>query len=143
MSVPEKIINKKLYSEIKEEIKEEYPKNSAYRSALIIKRYKEAGGKIKRGYESNLDRWFEEEWINVYSYLKENKIVKCGDKNYTKKSACRPLKRVSPETPTTLPELLEIYTKKEILAAVNKKNKDPQNTILRWDTLSVYTKSKK
>ena len=40
-------INNELYEKVKKEIYEKYPKHSAYRSALLVKRYKELGGKYK------------------------------------------------------------------------------------------------
>ena len=36
--------NKELYERIKKEVYEEMPKHSAYRSSILVKRYKEAGG---------------------------------------------------------------------------------------------------
>ena len=37
--------NKELYERIKKEVYEEMPKHSAYRSSILVKRYKDAGGK--------------------------------------------------------------------------------------------------
>ena len=37
--------NKELYERIKKEVYEEMPKHSAYRSSILVKRYKEAGAK--------------------------------------------------------------------------------------------------
>lgn len=139
MEVPEKIKNKNLYLKVKEEVIKNYPKHSAFRSMLIIKEYKKRGGEIneKKEKKSGLNLWLKEEWINVYAYLKENKIVKCGDERYVDKSACRPLKRITSKTPITLPELLKIHSKEKILKAIEKKNKDPQQTRMNWKTLSV------
>ena len=39
--------NKKLYEKVKDEIYKKYPKHSAYRSGLLVKSYKEAGGTYK------------------------------------------------------------------------------------------------
>lgn len=138
--VPDKIINKNLYRKIRREIFKEYPKNSAYRSLMIIKEYKKAGGKIKDEKTSKLNQWLDEEWINVYAYLKENKIVKCGDRSYIQKSACRPLNRINDTTPSTIGELLKKHSKEDILKAIKIKNSDPQNLIMRWDTLTIYKK---
>lgn len=142
MNVPEKIMNKTLYGKVKEEIKNKYPKHSAYRSLLIIKEYKKRGGKIDEKKESGLTRWLKEEWINVYAYLKENKKISCGKNEYVKKSACRPLYRISEKTPITINELLKLHSKENILKAIEKKNKDPQNTIMNWKTLTVKKKLK-
>ena len=146
----EKFKDKKLYEDVKKKTIEEIPKHSAYRSALIVKRYKEKGGRIKsdkvhmvkdqEGYKSSLNRWFKEEWINVYAYLKENKKIKCGDSDYVDKSACRPLKRINKDTPITIDELITLHGRDKLLKAINKKNKDPQNTILQWKNLNLIKK---
>jgi hypothetical protein len=136
----EKFKDKKLYEDVKKKTIEEIPKHSAYRSALIVKRYKEKGGRIKEGYKSSLNRWFKEDWINVYAYLKENKKIKCGDSDYTNKSACRPLKRINKNTPITIDELLTLHGRDKIIQAINKKNKDPKNKILQWKNLNLIKK---
>lgn len=68
MSIPNKVINKKLYLKVKEEIYKAVPKHSAYRSGLLMKTYKERGGKVKKTKEKNLSRWFEEKWVNLTPY---------------------------------------------------------------------------
>ena len=143
MNVPEKIKNKSLYRKVKEEILNKYPKHSAYRSMLIIKEYKKRGGEIdeKKEKKSGLNRWLKEEWVNVYAYLKENKKISCGKNEYIKKSACRPLTKISQKTPITINELLKLHSKESILKAIEKKNKDPQNTIMNWKTLTVKKKN--
>lgn len=138
--VPDNILNPKLWVKVREEIRQEYPKHSAYRSMLMVKTYKKRGGKFS-GPNQGLDKWLDEEWINVYEYLKTGKKVKCGDKSMVKHSACRPYKRIDSSTPTTITELLKKFSKQEILTAVEKKNKDPSNLILRWNTLTVYKKN--
>jgi hypothetical protein len=135
-----KFINIKLYNDVKEDIIKKIPKHSAYRSMLIVKEYKNRGGKIKGNNESDLKRWLAEKWVNVYAYLKENKEVPCGDNNYIKRSACRPLIRVNEKTPLTIKELMKKHNKNKILEAVNIKNKDPQNKILLWKNLNVINK---
>ena len=72
-------------------------KPSAYRSGMIVKKYKELGGtysgpKPKR---TGLARWFAENW-------KSN----TGAYGYTSKSSVyRPTKRITAKTPTTFSEL--------------------------------------
>lgn len=39
--------NAELYKKIKDKIYSQYPKHSAYRSGLLVKSYKEAGGTYK------------------------------------------------------------------------------------------------
>jgi hypothetical protein len=139
--VPDKIIDKDLYIKVRRQIKKLYPKHSAYRSMLIIKRYKQLNGRIDETKKSGLKRWLKEDWSVVYPYLKEGKKVKCGDKRYIKKSACRPLKRVSKETPITLSELLKVFTPQQILKAIEPKNKHPQDYIMDWRNLKAKKKN--
>lgn len=107
---------------------------------LIQKKYKELGGKYKIKKDKNLKRWLDEEWINAYAYINQNKIVKCGDKDYKTKSACRPLKRVSEKTPLTIKEVLKIHGKKKLNELISKKNKDPSNIILSWKNGKIINK---
>ena len=44
--------DKKLYEKVKKEIYKKYPKHSAYRSGLLVKQYKAAGG----GYSGNKEK---------------------------------------------------------------------------------------
>ena len=143
MDIPKKIKNPELYRKVREEIKKEYPKHSAYRSMMIVKKYKEAGGEYEGNKkQAKLPKWREEQWINVYEYLKNDKIISCGDKSALKHSACRPLKRINKDTPITLPELLKIHSKQDILKAIELKNKEPQGYIMRWETLKAIKKKK-
>ena len=144
MDIPKKIKNPELYKKVRDEIKKEYPKHSAYRSMRIITEYKKRGGEMieKLEKKSGLKTWLDEGWTNVYEYLKNNKIVKCGDKSALKHSACRPLKRINKDTPLTLPELLKIHSKQDILKAIELKNKDPQGYIMKWKELKVIKKKK-
>jgi hypothetical protein len=102
MSQP-KPTNMTLYNKIKERVKKRIPKHSAYRSGIIVKEYKEAGGKYsgdkKKG---KLGRWFKEEWKNQR-----------GGSGYKKKGDIyRPTKRVSKDTPATHKELTPAEKKK-------------------------------
>jgi len=104
------IDNQKLYDKIKKKLYKEMPKHSAYRSGLLVKKYKEAGGtysgeKTKKG----LTRWFQEEWK-----------TQDGKKTYQKKGdVFRPTKRISKDTPKTFNEL----SKKDIKKAQNEKKR--------------------
>jgi hypothetical protein len=92
-----------LYKKIKKGIYSRIPKHSAYRSGLVVKKYKEEFKKkygdepayegTKKG--SNLDRWFREKW--------ESDTGKIG---YTDKSSVyRPTIRITKDTPKTFSEL--------------------------------------
>ena len=84
-------------------------KPSAYKSGLMVKKYKNMGGtfigpKPKR---TGLARWFAENW-------KSNQ----GKYRYTSKSSVyRPTKRITSKTPTTFSEL----SKRELLRAKREK----------------------
>lgn len=108
--------DKDLYEKIKKEIYLKYPKHSAYRSGLIVKKYKEEYEKKyknnnayfgKKDNSKGLIRWFNEDWRNQR-----------GEIGYKKKGDIyRPTKRVNKNTPTTINEL----TKKQIENAIKEK----------------------
>ena len=113
-----------LYNTIKEEISNKY-KHSAYRSGLIVKKYKDEyykkygtndsyiGNKPKL---SNLQRWFAENWRNQrgeVGYKYQNDIY-------------RPTIRINKDTPTTFSEL----TKEQIAKA--KKEKATKGRVYRF-----------
>ena len=102
-------VNKKLYEEVKAEVYAKYPKNSAYRSGLLVQEYKRRGGTYE-GSESRtegLNRWMSEKWLNQR-----------GEVGYKYKSDIhRPTIKVTQETPLTFQEL----TQKEIEQARREK----------------------
>ena len=104
--------NKQLYEKIKKEIIAKHPKHSAYRSGLIVKAYKEAGGTYEgtKPSKTGLKRWFDEHWTNQR-----------GEVGYKYKSDIyRPNIRITKDTPTTFKEL----TTKVIKTARRKKATD-------------------
>ena len=108
MSKPEPL-DMKLYNEIKDRVWKMYEKPSAYRSGMLTKLYKEAGGKYSGEKTKNtpLNRWFLEKW-------KSDK----GTTNYPhKNSVYRPTVRITEDTPTTFSEL----TPEELKRAKNEK----------------------
>ena len=96
-------VDKKMYDQIAGIIKSKYPISSAYRSGLIVKKYKEEFFK-KYGSKSpytgrkptgGLTRWFKEEWRNQR-----------GEVGYSQKGDIyRPTKKITKDTPTTFSEL--------------------------------------
>ena len=103
--------NQELYDKVKKQIYAKYPKHSAYRSGLLVKTYKEQGGKYigKENKSSGLNRWFKEKWVNSR-----------GEVGYKNKSdVYRPTVRVNKDTPTTFKEL----TKEQIKKAQSEKSK--------------------
>jgi len=111
-------------------------KSSAYRSAYIVKTYKELGGKIDSTKPPNLERWFKEKWIQVIPYLESGKIVDCGNKTKSPGKACRPLKRISKNTPITIKELEQLHSKKDLIKTAKIKDKSPNKRVI-WKTLKV------
>ena len=69
--------NKKLYEKIKNKIYKKYPKHSAYKSGLLIQKYKKRGGtyKGKENKSSGLNRWFKEKWVNQRGEVKYKKTL--------------------------------------------------------------------
>ena len=108
-----------LYQRIKNKLYKENPVHSAYRSSLLVKKYKKAF-KIKyptiinsyigqTSKKEGLSRWFKEDWKSD-----------TGRYHYTSKSSVyRPSKRISKKTPKTFSEL----SKKKIKSAKRKKAK--------------------
>lgn len=90
--------NQKLYNEVKDFIMSRYKKNSAFASGAIVKEYKRRGGKYEEdGKERNLERWFDEKWIDV------NPII--GIKNDNAYPVFRPTVKVNSRTPTLVQEI--------------------------------------
>lgn len=117
IAIPDNVINKSLYMEIKDKIKREHKKNNkrwgAYSSGHLVKEYKKRGGKYRQNNSpKKLSRWFDEKWIDVCEYPK---IKKCGRKTINSRDFpyCRPLYRVNKKTPITVKEL-SLYQKQKL-----------------------------
>ena len=109
--------DKELYDKVKKSVMNKIKINSAYRSGLIVKQYKEEYYKKhnnQNAYKgnkdvSNLGRWFKEKWTN------QN-----GEIGYKKKGdVYRPTIRINNKTPITFNEL----TKNQIKKAQEEKKK--------------------
>jgi hypothetical protein len=128
-------VDAKLYTKVKKEADAKFlAKTSIYKSAWIVRRYKQLGGTYaaapttrstrtaradtKHAAPVGLKRWFLEEWVDINRYVVDDKgfrkYAPCGRKNppHTYKKSgknvyplCRPLKRVNKHTPVTLGEL--------------------------------------
>ena len=68
-------------------------------------------------------------------YLEEGRVVRCGDArgtaNVSKGKACRPLRRVSKETPATLSELVKRHGKARLIKLARQKARDMDGRV-RW-----------
>jgi hypothetical protein len=119
--------DKDLYEKIKKEITSKY-KPSAYRSGMIVKKYKEEFYKKHKNNNayssgnkanSNLKRWFDERWLNQK-----------GEVGYSKKGdVYRPTVRVNSKTPTTFQELSRSQIEKA------KKEKARTGKVKKFDVL--------
>jgi hypothetical protein len=117
-------------------------KSSIYRSSYIVKMYKELGGnkslKKKKKNDDGLNRWFAEDWIQVSPFLEKGQKIECGGKRVSDRvgKSCRPLYRITKDTPITIPELLEIYTKKAIIKIAKEKERSPKKRV-DWKNLKI------
>jgi len=96
-----------LYMKIKKSMS--HIKPSAYKSGLMIKKYKQMGGTFigPKPQKTGLARWFAENW-------KSDR----GKYKYTAKSSVyRPTKRITSKTPVTFSEL----TRSQVLRAKREK----------------------
>lgn len=132
MSVPDNVLNKSLYLRIKNKLKKtvkSWP--SAYGSGLLVKQYKQAGGKYKgkkADKTTGLQRWFAEKWIDVCAYPK---IKQCGRPKGSYSSSsyqkdypyCRPLHKITSKTPKTVKSLSKSRRK----SLCNKKKRNSKS----------------
>jgi len=121
--IPDNVVNKKLYSEIKTDIKKSIKGRrwGAYDSGKLVRKYKSEGGKYSSRSKKKLSRWYKEEWIDACSWPK---IKPCGNSS-KKVTYCRPRFRVNKKSPKTIKEL----SKTQIKSRCNKKKKNPMNII--------------
>ena len=105
-------LDMKLYNDIKDRVWKMDDKPSAYRSGMLVKLYRESGGKYSgdKTKDAPLNRWFSERCVNQR-----------GEVGYKYPSDIyRPTVKVNSKTPTTFQEL----TTKEIERARREKAKD-------------------
>lgn len=135
-----------LYMKIKNRIKKRLKKNGQrwglYTSSELVKTYKKEFQKKhpnkspyktskKKSEISGTTRWYKEKWIRVKPYVTSKKIIKCGSSN-KKNHACRPLHRVTKDTPITIKEALKKHGKNKMLSLANKKEQDMLGTRVHW-----------
>jgi len=139
--IPDNVLNPKLYKKAKEKATQIYgSKSSAYRSMFIVSEYKKMGGKYsgsrKEAKKGGVSKWIKEQWVQVIPYLKENKIIACGDSSAIKKG-CRPLIRINDKTPITIKELLKIHSKDKLIELAEKKKKN-MDLRINWKAGKIY-----
>ena len=106
-----KPVDMKLYNTVKAKVYKKIPTHSAYRSGIVVKKYKASFAKKygskspytgKNSKNEGLGRWFAEDWRNQR-----------GGIGYEKsRDVYRPTKKISPETPVTFKELSKYEIKK-------------------------------
>ena len=116
----------------KKEFEKKYGKKSPYKVVNIKKNNKKSNKKNstynvvnnnKKINKSNLNRWFNEKWVNVCK-KKNNKYVPCGRKksNIKKYPYCRPSIKVTRKTPMTVNEIKKKYGSKKLKEMCKRKN---------------------
>lgn len=131
-----------VYRRAVEQANAEYgTKSSIYRSSRIVTLYKNLGGKLsgtKKPKGQGLSRWFREAWVQVVPYLERGVVIECGGARAgaNRGKACRPLHRITKETPITIKELLQLHSKSEIIRVAKRKERAPSTRVL-WKTLTV------
>ena len=130
--------NPVLYEAVKKEAKRKFAVwPSAYASGWLVKTYKARGGTYttplstppKNATQAPLQRWFDEEWVDVCHYLETGTWKACGRPKSASQEYpyCRPSKRVSPRTPKTVDEM----ERKEMETRCAKKRRDPSSRAKR------------
>ena len=140
----DRALDKELYKKVSKRADKIYETHSLYKSAWIQKEYQKLGGRYrgsKPTEKKGIQRWLSgEQWIEVGPYLKTGEKIQCGSSD-RKGKACRPLKRVNSKTPITVPELLELHSKKKLMQLVKKKQRDMKGR-LNWKS-GTFSPSKK
>ena len=112
--------NMLLYKNVKEEADLKFKsKTGIYKSSWIVREYKKRGGTYsgQRSDQSGLLRWYREKWVDLNRpILKNGKITgyeSCGRPSTTQIPSsglyplCRPLKKITKNTPVTVKQLSE------------------------------------
>lgn len=138
MSIPNNVVDKKLYKTIKDEADGRFKApTSVYRSMWIVKTYKDRGGRYIGKKKNYTGRWLKEEWVQVIPYIKRGEKIVCGENEHSK--ACRPLKRVNKQTPPTMKEVVKMWGEEKVLKLARQKNRDMDGR-LNWKR-GVFKKS--
>jgi hypothetical protein len=133
--------NPELYEKIKKEIYEKNKKHSLFRSAQVVKKYKEEGGEFindDTGDKMNIPKWFKQKWASANDYYHTGDVIPCGSSNTKEKfneyPLCRPIKILMKLNKTQLKKMIdkknELKEKPLITKNILKTNKfNIKNTI--------------
>lgn len=90
ITIPKDVVNKDLYARVSyARRKVNKGRTSAYSSAQLVQVYKKLGGKYrgKKDKDEGLEKWFDEDWVDLNRPIKKNGRVvdwkKCGRKQQT------------------------------------------------------------
>ena len=141
-----------LYAAVKAEAKRRFRRwPSAYGSAWLAKEYARRGGKYaspraesrrgsrrssrkgsrsrsRRGSRDGVARWMREQWVQVGPWLDTGAAVPCGAAGRDGR-ACRPLRRVSPRSAPTLPELVRKHGKAKLRSLARRKSREMRGRV--------------
>lgn len=126
--LPNNVINKKLYSSIKEKIKKSIKGRrwGAYDSGRLVREYKAAGGKYTGSKTKNdLTRWYKEKWVDACAWPKRKP---CGRKTKSSIAYCRPSIKIDSKTP----KLVQNLTKAQIKSRCARKKRNPMKRIMKF-----------
>jgi hypothetical protein len=129
----------KIPEEIKNMAKFKKMKHGIYKNLAMIRemrkqpKYADYLKNVKA--KGKMKRWLNEEWIDVKQALK-GVYKPCGRSSVKEKPypACRPMKKLSGDTPVTLPALLQEGAVNKIKEAIKKKEKNPAFRI-NWNKM--------
>lgn len=135
MKIPDNVANPLLYAQAFREMDKVYgSQTSAYRSMAIVKRYKALGGKYmttRKPYKNGTLRWRKEQWIMVLPYVLRREVIPCGAHD-RRKHACRPLIRVTKNTPITIDEVLKKHGPRKVASFAGQKRSGSEHIHLFW-----------
>lgn len=132
-------VDKRLYNTVVQEAKDRFlvwP--SAYASGWVVKTYKARGGTYysptltRNGYkERPLQRWYNQNWVDVCYFLETGIKRPCGRRNasWQEYPYCRPEKRLSTDTPKTLDQVVRTHGRKKLGQLCRRKKQNPSNRI--------------
>lgn len=121
-------IDKKLYEKVKKEAKKKFTVwPSIYASSWLVREYKKRGGRYKgkRDDTRGLQRWYDEEWVDVCYWPRKKSCGRKTAKSPRKYPYCRPSKRINKKTPKTVQELTASQRKKRC----SKKRRKPSQRV--------------
>ena len=121
-----------IYKQVKSEADVKFQNNGIYKSAWIVNQYKRRGGRFngkKPDNKQGLQRWFNEDWVRVDSKGRPTNKP-CGRSNRemasnVRKGLCRPVKRITKQTPKTANELGQ----KKLQSRYRRKRRNPEKRI--------------